>query len=198
MRLATTLAILATLLLTPPVTAAPSDSPPRPWTLLIYGAADNNADGPILEFLNDLRQAHANDPGLEMILFLDRSEGFSTDATCLGEDFTDARLYRLRMDTAERLSGGEEFPEITLDSTYEADSADAENLRKFVAFGKRHFPAERYGLMIYSHADGQAMCPDEESGREMGIAELTATLSEEHAVDFLALELCNMSGIEIA
>ena len=30
--------------------------------------------------------------------------------------------------------------------------------------------------MIYSHASGQTMCPDEESGRDMGIPELTRVL----------------------
>jgi clostripain len=42
------------------------------------------------------------------------------------------------------------------------------------------------------------MCPDEESLGDMGIPELTEVLGEEDSVDFLALELCNMGGIEIA
>ena len=51
--------------------------------------------------------------------------------------------------------------------------------------------------MIYSHAT-QRHGPDELTGTEMGIAALTDALGEEHAVDLLALELCNMAGIEIA
>jgi clostripain len=42
------------------------------------------------------------------------------------------------------------------------------------------------------------MCPDEQSGREMGLAELTATVTEKESVDLMALELCAMGGIEIA
>jgi clostripain len=42
------------------------------------------------------------------------------------------------------------------------------------------------------------MCPDEECGGETGIAELTDEVSREASVDFLALELCGMGGIEIA
>jgi clostripain len=42
------------------------------------------------------------------------------------------------------------------------------------------------------------MCPDEQSGRDMGIAELTDDVGPAEHVDFLALELCNMGGIEIA
>jgi clostripain len=183
-------------LATSPATQA--QTPERPWTVLVYGAADNNADGPILHFLDQVRKAIDDDPGMELVLFLDRSEGYSDDATMLGEDFTGARIYRLRRDSAERLSGGEEFPEITLEDDVEVDSADPYNIDRFVAFGKAHFPAQRTALLIYSHANGRTMCPDEESERDMGIPELTDVVRKKQSVDFLALELCTMGGIEIA
>jgi clostripain len=171
--------------------------PVRPWTVLVYGAADNNADGPILGFLDSVRKAIDDDAGIDLLLFLDRSAQFSTDATLLGEDFTGARLYRLRKDSAERLSGGAQFPEIQLKGDVELDSADATNLKKFIAWGKAVSPAQRYGVMIYSHASGESMCPDDESHHDMGIAEVSAELGESESIDFLALELCNMGGIEI-
>jgi clostripain len=178
--------------------ADPSSDPRRPWTILVYGAADNNADGPILGFLNGVRAAVDDDPGLDLLLFIDRSERYSKDARSLGQDFTGARLYRLRSDSAERLPGGEHFPQITLDSDAELDSADASNIRRFIAWGKAQSPARRYALLIYSHADGRTMCPDEHTETEMGIAELTDEAGAAESVDFLALELCNMGGIEIA
>ena len=52
--------------------------------------------------------------------------------------------------------------------------------------------------MIYSHANGMVMCPDDTSKATMGIAELTDKVTAENRVDFLALELCSMGGIEIA
>jgi clostripain len=52
--------------------------------------------------------------------------------------------------------------------------------------------------LIYSHANGQTMCPDEQSKHDLGIAQVTDVVSERESVDFLALELCNMAGIEIA
>jgi clostripain len=171
---------------------------PVPWTILIYGAADNNADGPIFEWLSDVRHAVADDPGLQLVLFVDRAKGFSTSAEPLGEEFTGGRLYVVHEKSAERLAGGEEFPEMKLDAECETDSADPATLRKFLRFGKAHFPAKHTGLIIYSHASGITMCPDVESGRDMGIAELTAATEDEDAVDWTALELCNMGGIEIA
>src|SRR5262249_41354852 len=145
------------------------------------------------------RRAFDNDPGIELLLFIDRSEKHRKKVpTYLGEDFTGTRLYRLTKDTAERLSGGSQLPEITLDKDVELNSADAKYVQQFIAWGKANYPAQRYALMIYSHANGVAMCPDEQSGEEMGFAELSDKVSVKERVDFLALELCNMGGIEIA
>ena len=180
--------------------AAParSSAAPVPWTILIYGAADNNADGPIFGWLGDVRRAVADDPGLNLVLFVDRAKGFSNGKEPLGEDFTGGRLYLVHEKSAERLDGGDEFPEMKLDAECETDSADPATLRKFLRFGKARFPATHTGLIIYSHASGISMCPDQESGRDMGIPELTAATEDEDAVDWTALELCNMGGIEIA
>jgi clostripain len=169
-----------------------------PWTILIYGAADNNCDGHMLNFLANVRGAIADDPGIQLVVFMDRSLGYSNDALTFGEDFTGGRIYRLGAKTAERLAGGEEFPEVRLDAEFEPDSADPETLRKFLAFGKAHFPARHTGLIIYSHASGITMCPDEQSRRDMGLAQLTDVVTERESVDWMALELCNMGGVEIA
>lgn len=189
---------LAALPLRPLVSAPPREPASAAWTLMIYGAADNNADGPILGFLQDIRENYQDDPQFQIVMFIDRSEQFSADASVLGEDFTGGRIYRVNAETVERLAGGDEFPEIRRDAEYEPNSADPENLRKFIRFTKANFPSERYGLLIYGHANGQDMCPDEESDAIMGIAELTSVVGEDEAVDFTALELCNMGGIEIA
>jgi clostripain len=174
-----------------------------PWTILVYGAADNSADKPLIGFLHKIRRAIDDDPGIELLVFIDRSEkkdankpAFLGQATFLGEDFTGARLYRVRKDSVERLSGGDEFPEITVDKDAELNSADARNIGRFVAWGKRQSAAQHYALLIYSHANGRIMCPDDTSKADMGIAELTDKVREH--VDFLALELCSMGGIEIA
>ncbi len=168
------------------------------WTLLIYGAADNNADGHFFEYLADVRAAIADDPAFDVIVFVDRHAAYSTDRTTFGEDFTGGRLYRMRAKTAQRLAGGAEFPDCTLDREFEPDSADPATLRQFLAFGHSHAPAPRTALLIYSHANGITLCPDEQSNRSMGIPELAQVVGAEQSVDWVALELCNMGGIEIA
>jgi clostripain len=170
----------------------------RPWTLLLYGAVDNSADDPFVAFTDKVRRAIDDDPGIEVLLFIDRSDQHRKRATFLGEDFTSTRLYRVKKDSVERLSGGSQFPEITKESDVNLNSADASTLQRFIAWGKANSPAERYGLLIYSHADGRTMCPDARTGSVMGIAEPTEKIGAKERVDFLALELCNMGGVEIA
>jgi len=170
------------------------------WTFLIYAAVDNNAehDGNFFQFFDGVRAAFGDDPNMEIVLFIDRSDRYSTNASSLGEDFTDARLYQVKSRYCRRLAGGDHFPEITLDSSYEPDSANPENVRKFVAFGKARYPARHTALMLYGHANGKTMCPDEQTGGDMGLAQLTAVVTEKESVDLMALELCGMGGIEIA
>jgi clostripain len=172
--------------------------PKRPWTILVYGAADNSADMPLIHFMNQVRRAIDNDPGVELLLFLDRSDKHPKRTTYLGEDFTSTRLYRLRKDSATRLSGAPELPDLTLDKDAKLNSADATNVGRFIAWGKAHYPAQHYALLIYSHANGQSMCPVQRTGDSMGIPELTEKVGARERVDFLALELCGMGGIEIA
>jgi len=189
---------IAALSLWLPIPAVHAEDPPRPWTFLWYAAVDNNCDGPVQELLGSARNALDDDPGLELLLLVDRHAQYSDEAVLLGEDFTGTRLYRIRRDSAERLDGGDFLPGITKTADVELDTADPVNLRRFLAWGKARFPARHYGLVIYGHANGESMCPDEESGHRMGIADLTRVAGAELSVDFLALELCAMAGIEIA
>lgn len=185
---------LAAAALQQPAAAAPE----RAWTFLIYGAADNNADGHMFEFVADLRRTLGDRPGVELVLFMDRHEKFSTESVSLGEDFTGARVYRLGKTSAERLDGGAEFPEVRKDTEWEADSADPAVLGRFIRFGKARFPARNHALLIYSHANGITMCPDEATESEMNIAGLGPAACAGTEVQWTALELCNMGSFDVA
>lgn len=189
----TTLAALA--LSFAPQAAAPAQ---RPWTFLVYGAADNSADGPMQFFLDAVRKAIDDDPGIELLVFVDRSREHDASGALFGEDFTGARLYRVRKDSVERLGGGAFLPTIATSGDVELDSADADTLKRFIDWGKATAPSRKLGLMIYSHASGESMCPDDDAQHTMGFAEVSAELGAAQSLDFLALELCNMGGIEVA
>lgn len=183
--------------------AAPQGTQPaRPWTILVYGAADNSADGPIQFFLDSVRKALDDDRGVELLFFFDRSAKHEKTDVLIADDFTGTRLYRIKKDSVERLGGGEFLPTIAAsgdaEHDVELDSADADTLKRFIDWGKATAPARKFGLMIYSHASGELMCPDDDAVRCMGIAEVSAELGAKESLDFLALELCNMGGIEVS
>src|SRR5262245_30361442 len=115
----------------------------RPWTLLLYGAVDNSADDPFVAFTDQVRRAIDDDPGVELVLLIDRSDRHKKIATFLGDDFTGTRLYRVKKDSVERLSGGTHMPEITKDKDVNLISADASLLERLIEWGKANYPAQR-------------------------------------------------------
>src|SRR5262245_53300136 len=74
---------------------ARSEVPKRAWTILLYGAVDNSADDPFVAFTDQVRRAIDDDPGVELLLLIDRSKRHAKRATFLGDDFTGTRLYRI-------------------------------------------------------------------------------------------------------
>src|SRR5262245_65675094 len=102
--------MLLSLLLTLAGCGAPAE---RPWTLLVYGAADNNADAPVLWFVESIRKSLDDDPGFEILFLVDRREKHERDPNFLGKPFGGTRLYRVHSKTVERLAGGPELPETT-------------------------------------------------------------------------------------
>jgi len=179
-------------------TQAPS-VPKTRWTIMHYGATDNNNDEMIVPFYQKMKSGFIDNQGLELIALADRNPGYSHDTTVFGEDFSDTRLYRITHEKTERLGGGAEFPEITKTSNYEANTADAMTLKKFIRFCKAHYPAEHYALVVFAHGSGPHMCYDEGSeGDAMYTAEITDVLTAEDSVDIMVLDVCLMGGVENA
>ncbi len=180
--------------------------PAVPWTVMIYGGVDSTAESYILpELAAIIRASRAGLIG-EVVLLMDRVQGDSDDKKILGEDFDDTRLFRLVENRWERVDGGREFPEITLISTYEANTGDPRTLRKFIRFAKREYPARRYALLLFGHGESRSACPDTssecaDSGEfedPLFTAEFSEGLSHDEAVDVLWVDVCSFGGIENA
>ena len=189
-----TVSLLSLLSLAAPCTT--DDAPATAWTILVYGAVDNDWESP---FMRDIRRMRAGLEGVqdvEVLLLIDRSDEYTKDSRSLGEDFADTRLYRLSGGSAERLAGAPELAELTLESTAELDLSDASTLQRFVQYGKRRFPAEHTALWLVSHGEGMSFCPDETDEGQMFTAELTAVLGEADSVDMLGFDACLMAGVE--
>ena len=121
-----------------------AEPPKNHWTVMHYGGVDNSAEEQIILSYKQMKTGFVDDQGLTLIVLADRSPEYSDDSTVFGEDFADTRLYRITHDKTERLDGGSEFPEITKTSNYEANTADAQTLKKFIRSCKANYPAEHY------------------------------------------------------
>ncbi len=179
---------------------------PSPWTILIYGGVDSSAESYLMPHLDALKRASRGELAAEIVLLIDRVAGASSDKKILGADFHDTRLFRLDRGRWERVAGGLEFPEITLSSTFEANTGDPTTLRKFIRFAKHQFPARRYVLILFGHGESRSVCPDissecANSGEfedPLFTAEITEGLTAEDSVDVLWVDVCSFGGIENA
>ncbi len=178
----------------------------RPWTVMIYGGVDSSAEAYLMPHLGVLRDASRWGQEGEVVLLIDRVAGASKDKKILGENFEDTRLFRLDFGRWERIAGGADFPEITRDSTHEADTGDPRTLRKFIRFAKGRFPAKRYALILFGHGEARSLCPDissecADSGEfedPLFTAEISEGLTVEESVDVLWVDVCSFAGIENA
>jgi len=186
--------------------SAPLRQQPTPWTVMIYGGVDSTAESYILPQLEALKKASRTGLVGEVVLLMDRVKGASKDKKILGADFDDTQLFRLTKGRWERVAGGAEFPEITLSSTYEANTGDPRTLKKFIRFAKQEFPGKRYALLLFGHGESRSACPDTssecaDSGEfedPLFTAEISEGLTQSEAVDVLWVDTCSFGGIENA
>lgn len=170
-----------------------------PWTFLVYGAVDNDWEGPFMRDIRGMRRGLTGAVDIEVVLLIDRSPEHSKNESALGENFDDTRLYRLTGGDAARIDGTPELSGLTADSAIEKNTGDVATLREFIRFGKRRFPARHYALFLVSHGEGPRSCPDEsDSGDELFTAEFSEGLGEEESVDLIVFDACLMAGVENA
>ncbi|MCU0822671.1 MAG: clostripain, partial [Spirochaetes bacterium] len=183
------------------------------WTFMIYADGDNNLENLLLMDVEEMKDGFINGQGYNLIVLADRIDGYSVSKSGFGSDFTDTRLYRISQETATRISGQTQFPEITTSSNYEANMGDAGTLKKFVRFCKANYPANHYALIFWNHGLGVAkkgtgdsdaipnkgICVDMTSNNDfLYTAEITDVLSSEDSVDLLGYDACLMGSIETA
>ncbi len=172
---------------------------PPAWTVMIYGCGDSSAEDHLMPHLRSLAYASKKGQNGNVVLLFDRAPGFSNDSELLGEDFEDTRLFELKEGAWKRVAGGSAFPEITLDSKYEANTGDANTLKKFIRFGKSSYPARHHALIVFGHGHSRSFCPDQTSSDdEIYTAEITDVLGPKESVEFGWFDVCTYGGIENA
>lgn len=182
-----------------PLPIAPSPTPleDNAWTILVYGAADNDSEESFCPDMADLMDG-LGAPGLTVLGFVDRSPHYSTNGRALKADFADARLFRFTPDGAVPVEGGAAFPEIRTGAEFEANSGDAATVARAIRWAKEAAPAKHYAVLFYSHGNGSSWCPDETSNDSLYPAELSEVLEERDSLDLVVFDVCSMAGIENA
>ncbi len=162
-----------------------------------YSVGSNSSEMDLLSDIAEMKRGKKS-RDYNLILLIDRVEGFSEDATTLDGNFTDTRLYQIEYNSYNRLDGKAFLPEIGINRSDEVNMADALTLKKFIQYCKKYYPAKHYLLVLRSHGNGVSMCPDAESGDSDRLypAELTNVLTQNESVDILGLDVCSMAGLE--
>jgi len=195
----------------------------KTWTIMYYGDADCDLEEYLMEDIAEMKAGFVNGYNVNLIILIDRYDGYSNDSSVLGENFTDTRLYRITQGNYERLDGGTQFPNISDDgsSSYEANMGDAATLKKFIQYCKENYPATDYALIFSNHGGGvkkksssvsgeesvsdgnleitKNICYDETSGDDfLYTGEISDTLTSDESVQLLGLDACFMSSVEFA
>ena len=74
------------------------------WTIIYYAAGGNSSETDLLSDIDEMKQGKISDD-YNLIVLIDRVEGFSDDSTTLDGNFTDTRLYEIKNNSFVRLDG---------------------------------------------------------------------------------------------
>jgi hypothetical protein len=179
----------------------PAPDPNREWTLLVYLDADNNLENSGLDDLKEMERG-LPERGVEVIVLIDRAKGYDQRF----DDWTGARLYRVRRSTRPDAIGSELLADLG-----ELDMGKRNTLWAFVEGGLRRFPARRHGVVMWNHGGGWAAlasdddAPGANDGQsalrldDVGSA-LAGALSATGVprLDLIGFDMCLMSQAESA
>jgi hypothetical protein len=128
----------------------------RQWTFMVYMAAENDLEAAAISDFNELEGVNFSGSSVSVLVLLDRISGY--DAT--NDNWTDTRLFEVVSDSngvnstivSRRLDCSELG--LSASSETELDMSDPLVLSRLITFGKRVYPAQNYGLLIWGHGTG--------------------------------------------
>ena len=181
---------------------APTPTPDVDRTVLVYLASDNNLYRFALQNLNDMKSAMEGLDG-NLLVYIDEANGTS-------------RLSKIESDGTERV----------IETYGKENSASAAVLRRVVDRVLTFYPAESYGLILWSHGMGWIPAGIEETGTSSGlccprdteaypvtkyfgadtengssvhmeIPDLVAALPDDLTFDFILFDMCSTRNTKI-
>jgi len=179
------------------------------WTVLVYAVADNDLEGPILDDLDEMERV-GSVKGVNVVMEIDRwrpspgSPAASRDDKTNG-DWDTAKRYFVTRDDGSTNIGSKEISDLG-----EIDMSHPKELRAFLAWGIKAFPAKHYALVMEDHGSSwrggfiDEKAPPELKPMMMSITELQSGLSAGlkdagiAKLDVFATDACLMGSMEVA
>ena len=181
------------------------------WVWMVYMGADNNLDSYSLLDINEMESGlynlQKNNPSafrsIKIITFTDRSTN-----TDLNSGWSNTRVYEIVPDNN---SGSVKSSIIA--NYRDQDSADPDNLKKFLNNVYKYYPANNYMLTIWSHGDGvrniintdylASAVIDDTSGNQIYLdmfqqAIKSSSFNNTGKLKIIGFDTCYMGMVEIA
>lgn len=150
----------------PPVVEEPEPSaitPPsqpavkeRLWTILLYMCADNDLEASAMEDLCEMEFSSLDTQTVTLLVLLDRSPAYDTSY----DNWYGSRLYKVQSgrtaDSRFLISQEIECRDLGLEvgKETELDMSSSYVLSSSLAYARKKFPANNYGLIIWGHGTG--------------------------------------------
>ncbi len=166
----------------------------KPWTILVYLAADNDLEESGVDDLNEMVAAGAGS-AFTIVVQADRSPEYDARPAGGIANWVGARRLVADKDGLKSVEN--------LGSNF--DSGDPKALADFIAWTVPRYPAEHYALVLWDHGGGwTGWATDETSGTGMQLAQIASALkdglvrSKLTKFDFLGFDACLMACYEVA
>ncbi|MBR3859981.1 MAG: clostripain [Bacteroidaceae bacterium] len=165
----------------------PEDETIYDRTVLVYMAADNNLSAFQKEDVDEMLKGAADIPtNCRLLVYVD-----------------DTKLPRIL--SIEQEKGRRPVAKVVQQYTTEHNSGDTETLLSAIEWATTNYPAESYGLVLWSHGSAwvpakapvqRAICVD--SNNWMEIKDIADVLAQSPHLDFILFDACFMQSVEVA
>jgi Clostripain family len=174
----------------PPTTCGlsptPASQPLKPWTILLYSAADNDMQAYNLQNIRDLETV-GSDAYTNLVAQVD----------------TGAASTRYLIQKAARPSSTD-IQSAPLESTGPVNMSDPKTLADFITWGMTQYPAEHTMVIVSDHGGGwEGACEDDSANDWMSMPSMRQAFEQAaqqtgKKVDIIGFDACLMGSTEVA
>jgi DNA uptake protein ComE-like DNA-binding protein len=181
--------------------------PKKPWTVMVYVAADCDLEIMGLTQLNALERVGSTD-NVNIVLQMDRVKKdviADPNMRMLRKTWMDGNWVTSRRYYVEKDSDPTYVASSVIEKLGEVNTASPETLEDFGTYAVEHFPAEHFCLIVFGHGGGyNGVLPDANPDDIISIPDFgravkkIASGADSGKLDLLLFDSCLMSTLEVA